>query len=189
MNADDLKQKHAAGLAYDAYVRSGTEQQRVNWQAVYDRAAVTESQRKLIAGFTRRMHVLVLTGIWCGDCVQQIPLLQRIAEANPQAVDIRYLDRDAHADLQALLRINGGNRVPVVVFCSEEFELVSWFGDRTLSRYRAIAARQLGPSCPLPGAPVDADELAATLADWLDEFERVQLVLRLSPKLRQKHGD
>jgi hypothetical protein len=35
----------------------------------------------------------------------------------------------------------------------------------------------------------DAEETAATLQDWLDEFERVQLMLRLSTRLRQKHGD
>ena len=42
-------------------------------------------------------------------------------------------------DLQALVRVNGGNRVPVVLFGSEDDELVSWFGDRTLRRYRNIA--------------------------------------------------
>jgi hypothetical protein len=31
--------------------------------------------------------------------------------------------------------------------------------------------------------------LAAVTQDWLDEFERVQLLLRLSSRLRQKHGD
>ena len=72
---------------------------------------------------------------------------------------------------------------------SEDFEPVSVLGDRTLTRYRAIAARNLGPSCPLPGAPVPDDELEGTLQDWLDEFERVQLLLRVSPRLRQLHGD
>ena len=47
----------------------------------------------------------------------------------------------------------------------------------------------MGAACQLPGAEVAGDELAATLQDWLDEFERVQLLLRGSPRLRQKHGD
>jgi hypothetical protein len=29
----------------------------------------------------------------------------------------------------------------------------------------------------------------ATLADWLDEVERVQLMLRLTPRLREKYKD
>jgi hypothetical protein len=36
---------------------------------------------------------------------------------------------------------------------------------------------------------VPEDEVRATLADWLNEFERVALLLRLSGKLRSKHGD
>lgn len=189
MDSHFLQRKHQAGLDYDAYVRSGTAVQQQNWKAIHDAAALTNAQRDLIASFTRRIHVIALTGIWCGDCVQQLPLIDRIAQANPKAVEVRYLDRDQHLDLQAMVKINGGNRVPVVLFCAEDFELVGWVGDRTLSRYRAVAARQLGPSCPLPGAPVDADELAASVQDWVDEFERVHLLLRLSARLRQKHGD
>ena len=45
-------------------------------------------------------------------------------------------------------------------------------------RYRARAARQVGPSCPTGIVAPGADELAATLQDWLDEFERVLAELR-----------
>jgi hypothetical protein len=120
--------------------------------------------------------------------VQQVPLIQRIAEATPR-IDLRYLDRDQHLDLAEQVRINDGLRVPVLLFLAEDHEPVSIMGDRTLTRYRAIAARQLGASCPLPGAALDADEVRGTLQDWLDEFERVHLLLRLSARLRQKHGD
>jgi len=34
-----------------------------------------------------------------------------------------------------------------------------------------------------------ADAVAAVVADWLDQFERVHLILRLSARLRQVHGD
>ena len=189
MDTQQFKTKHEAGLRYEDYVRSGTPAQYENWKVVYDQVSLTQSQRGLLAGFTRRINVIALTGIWCGDCVQQLPLIAHIAQANPQMIDVRYLDRDQHMDLQAMVRINGGNRVPVLLFLAEDHELVGWYGDRTLSRYRAVAARQLGPSCPLPGAPIDADELAATVQDWIDQFERTHLLLRLSARLRQKYGD
>ena len=135
------------------------------------------------------MKVLVVSGIWCGDCVQQCPLLHRIAEANPTAIDLRLVDRDAHRDLAERIRVNGGDRVPVALFLAEDFEFCAAFGDRSLHRYRALARSQLGASCPIGIAPPDQDELAATLGDWVNEFERVQLMLRLSPRLRRKHGD
>jgi thiol-disulfide isomerase/thioredoxin len=189
MDAGYLQSKHNAGLSWKEYLATGTADQQANWNKIYNQATLTDAQVSLIKGFTRQVKVVGLSGIWCGDCVQQCPLVQKIADASNGLIDIRYVDRDVHADLQKELKICGGNRVPVFVFCAEDFEPVSIYGDRTLARYRAIAQRQLGPSCPLPGAPVSADEMAATLSDWLGEVERVSLLLRLSARLRQKHND
>jgi hypothetical protein len=187
MDAATLRDSHDAGLSYAEYLATDVTRARP-WQEVGQRIALTPDQRELLAGFTRKMPVICLSGIWCGDCSAQGPMLAAIADACP-AVDLRWLDRDVHAELSERVTICGGRRVPTVIWMSEEFEFVSLLGDRTISRYRAMAARALGVACPLPGAPLPDDEIAATLADWVCEFERVQLLLRLSPRLRQKHGD
>lgn len=189
LDPEFLQAKFEAAGSYEDHLAGATDAQRQAWDAIYQRAHLDDGQRTLVAGFVREMNVLVVSGAWCGDCAQQCPLIQRICEANPQKIHLRFADRDEHADLSDRVRINGGRRVPVAIFLSEDFQFCSLLGDRTLSRYRAVAARQLGPACPLPGAPVPDDELVATLADWLAEFERVQLMLRLSPRLREKHGD
>jgi hypothetical protein len=189
MNTAFLKGKFNAALPYDRYVATGTPEQRRRWQQVYDAARLTAEQQLLVGGFVRKMNVLGVSGIWCGDCVQQCPLLQRIAEANASCLDLRFVDRDEHRDLSEQVRINGGDRVPVVLFLAEDFEFCAAYGDRTVHRYRALAARQLGPACPTGIVPPGAEELAATLQDWLGECERIQLMLRLSARLRQKHGD
>jgi thiol-disulfide isomerase/thioredoxin len=189
LDAEFVRSKFDAALPYEKYVATGTGEQQENWNAIYNRAQLTDEQRSLVGGFVRDLKVLVSSGVWCGDCVQQCPLIQRIAEANPRRIDLRFVDRDEHKDLSERVRICAGLRVPTVIFMAEDFEFVSLLGDRTLTRYRAIAAKQLGPSCPLPGAPVPDDELAGTLQDWLNEFERVHLVLRTSGRLRERHGD
>ena len=184
-----LSEKFNAALTYDRYVLTGTDEQRRRWRQVYEAARLTGPQRELIGGFARQMYVLIVSGIWCGDCVQQCPLLERIAEANPTAIRLLLLDRDEHKDLSSQLRINGGDRVPVALFLSEDYEFCSAFGDRSVNRYRALARKQLGAACPTGIGGPDTDELAATLQDWLGEFERIQLMLRISPRLRQKHED
>ena len=189
MKASYLLEKFNVALPYDGYVATGTEEQRRRWRQVYDAVRLTEEQSQLLAGFTRKMKLLIVSGIWCGDCVQQCPLLQRCAEANRDRIDLRLLDRDRHRDLAEQVRINGGDRVPVVLFLAEDDELCGVYGDRTLQRYRALAARQLGPSCPTGVTAPPADELAATLQDWLNELERMQMMLRLSSRLRQKYND
>ncbi len=189
LDADFLRTKFEAALPYAEYVATGKPDQQSAWADIYAQAEPTADQRRLVAGFTRDMHVLVSSGVWCGDCVQQCPLIARIAEADPARVRLRFVDRDAHADLAGRIQICGGMRVPMVVVMAEDFEFCALLGDRSLTRYRAMADRQLGPACPLPGAPVPTEELRATLADWLDDIERVQLMLRLSARLREKHGD
>jgi thiol-disulfide isomerase/thioredoxin len=189
VEATFLAEKFAAARLYDRYVLTGNPDQQARWARVYEASRLTPQQTALVAGFVRQMKVLVVSGVWCGDCIEQVPLLQRIAEANPQRVFVRIIDRDEHKALSGRLRINGGDRVPVALFLAEDDELCSAYGDRPLSRYRALAARQLGPSCPTGIVPPAGDELAATLADWLAEVERVQLMLRLSGRLRKKYGD
>jgi thiol-disulfide isomerase/thioredoxin len=188
MDANFLQQKFNQGLSYEAYVRTGTDEQQRRWRQVYEATHPTPAQRELVGGFVREMNLLVVSGIWCGDCVQQCPLVERLAEVDPTKVHTRYLDRDQHKDLSGQLRINGGDRVPVVLFLAEDFELCGVYGDRTLHRYRALARKLLGAACPTGIGGPDADELAVTLTDWAGEFERFQLMLRLSGRLRQKHG-
>lgn len=183
-----LAESFAAAVPYDAYLASDPDR-AAPWRRVEAQITLTEAQRSLLRGFTRRMCVLAVSGIWCGDCSAQGPMLHAIASENPAMIDLRWVDRDEHPRLADSVRICGGRRVPTVIFMAEDLEFVSLLGDRTLSRYRAIAARQLGPSCPVPGAAVDHEELHATLAEWLHEFERVHLLLRLSPRLRAIHGD
>ena len=189
LDADFLKTKFDAALPYADYVATGKADQQESWKKIHDQVTLTDAERGLVGGFTRSMNILVSSGIWCGDCVAQCPMLDRIAEANPDRITVRFLDRDEHSDLAERIKINAGLRVPTAIFMAEDFEFVSMLGDRTLTRYRAVAEKQLGAACPLPGAPVPAAELAATLHDWVNEFERVHLMLRLSPRLRDKHGD
>lgn len=189
MTAAQFTNEFASALSYADYLATGTDEQKRRWTGVYDSAKLTEPQRTLLGGFVRKMHVLVISGIWCGDCVQQVPLIERLAQANPAKIALRIVDRDQHRELTDQFHINAGDRVPVAIFLAEDFVFCSAFGDRTLSRYRAMAARQLGASCPIGIVPPDSGELNATLGDWLAEFERVQLMLRLSARLRKLHED
>lgn len=185
----DFAAKYPHGLKYNAFLeRYGTDEHRRRWAGVKERVNLKPQQRELLSGFVREMKVLCLAGAWCGDCVNQCPIFETFAEVSPRLA-IHYFDRDEHSDLKSALQICGGDRVPVVVFLSEDDKFVGLYGDRTLSKYRQMAIDQLGASCPTGIAPPDQSAIDAVTQDWLNEFERAQLVLRLSSRLRQKHGD
>jgi thiol-disulfide isomerase/thioredoxin len=185
----NVSDKFASALPYERYLQTGTEEQQRRWTQVYDAARLTDSQKQLVAGFARDMKILIFSGIWCGDCIQQCPLIYRIAEANPGKINLRFVERPKEGELVPELRINAGSRVPVVLFLSEDNEWCATAGDRTINRYRALAHARLGPMCPTGIVAPEKDEIDATLGDWLNEVERVQLMLRLTPRLRQKYQD
>ena len=185
----NLYDKYQLGLTYaDFLQRHGTDVHRARWKQVHEQVSLTAAQKALLQSFKRTMPVLCLAGVWCGDCVNQCPIFEHFAAESP-AIQVRYLDRDEHADVQQALEICGGNRVPVVVFFSEDGFEAGRIGDRTLSKYRVMMQDQAGPTCPT-GISIGKDPLlAAVTQDWLDEFERVQWMLRLSARLRKVHSD
>ena len=189
LHAPDWEALYRAALPYaDFLQRYGTEAHRQRWSAMYERITLTPAQRELLAGFQRQMHLLCLAGAWCGDCVREGAVLQRIAEGSSR-IGLRFLDRDDHPELAQALSLNKGLRIPVVIFLSEDFAECARYGERTLATYRTMAAERLGPSCPTGIVPPGPEYLQTVVAEWMDEIERVQLMLRLSPRLRALHGD
>jgi hypothetical protein len=185
----DWSNVFAESIPYTTFLdRYATPAQRGRWNAMHARFSVTSEQQHLLESFTRRMPVICLAGAWCGDCINQCPVFDHFARAS-SVIDLRFLDRDALPEVRELLMINGGQRVPVVVFLSEDWKEVFRYGERTLSIYRKMAAEQLGPSCPTGLVPPEEEALAARATEWLAEFERAHLILRLSARLRAKHGD
>ena len=83
MNAAYLKSKFEAGLGWEAYLATDG-QKAANWQTCYDQARLSKEQQQLVEGFVRRIKVLCVSGIWCGDCVQQGPLINVLAEQRRQ---------------------------------------------------------------------------------------------------------
>ena len=163
---------------------------REQWDQRYGQLALSESQAKRAAAFRRPMPVLCLTGSWCGDCALQGAAMQRVAEASPGTVDLRFLHRDeAHAELVTKVQLNGGFRVPITFFMAEDLEPVAQMGDRTASRYRSMARKALPAEWGEVLPPAPEDPVQAVLDEVFDEMERVQLLLRLSGRLREKHGD
>ncbi len=187
ISKEELQQWHDKGEQYEEYLeRSG--ERATPWRELGKQAILNEAQRKILEGFVRKMNVLVISGVWCGDCAAQGPMLAAIASATPR-IELRWLDLEDSMELSDKVKINAGNRVPTVLFMAEDYESVSVLGDRTLTRYRAIAKRQLGDACDIPGIAIEQGEFSATMQEWFNEFERVQFILRLSGRLRQKHGD
>ena len=173
---------------YEAYLQDSDPEKVPRWKDSEGRIPeLTAEQLERLQGYDRELNVLFYCGVWCGDCSRQGPMLKKIADACGDKVSVRFIERDASEELQDELRILGALRVPMVVFLSEDFWEVGRFGERTLSVYRSKAAREIGRGADAGILVPNARE--RELAEWVDIFERVLIMLRLAPPLRRRHGD
>ena len=83
----------------------------------------------------------------------------------------------------------GAARVPGLLFLSEDNFVCGRYGDRTLAKYREMTQAQSGAACPTGIGEVDPALLNNVIQDWLNEFERIQLMLQTSGRLKALHGD
>ena len=175
-------------LPYNEYVLTGTSEQQEKWRNFETAVGLRADQLSVLKSFVRKLNVLVLSGLWCGDCARQGPMLHKLETVSP-TFNFRFIDNRANPELQEELRINGAEKVPVVVGLSEDFYELERFGDRHLSVYRRKLQTELGAACD-PGIVTGSEgELTAELTEWISFFERLQALLRLAPLLRARYGD
>jgi len=177
-----------AARPYDEFIAGSDQEKAARWRENYERLPeLSPDQAERLRGWGRELNVLMYGGIWCGDCARQGPMLKKVADAAGPTVHLRVIDREASPELQDELRILGALRVPIVVFLSEDFWEVGRFGDRLLTVYRVKASREIGRG--QPQGVLSPKALGAEMAEWVDVFERMLTMVRLSPPLRKRHGD
>jgi len=73
------------------------------------------------------MELIALTEGWCGDAAQNLPLIQKIAEAN-NSIELKVLLRDENLELMDQFLTNGGRSIPKVIALrsSDRKVLGSW---------------------------------------------------------------
>jgi thiol-disulfide isomerase/thioredoxin len=173
---------------YDAFIDGADPNQAERWR---ERAArtpeLTAEQLGRLKDYNRELNVLVYAGAWCGDCARTGPMLKKIADACGEKATVKVIARAASEELQDELRILGALRVPVVVFLSEDFFEVGREGDRTLSVYRAKAAREVGRE--FDAGILTPKAISAEFDEWVDIFEKAMIMLRLAPFYRKRYND
>jgi len=176
-------EQFAQGLTYDAYKAQMTRNQERfaanEQQVVLDPAAVAAAR-----GLRQPLNVLVLAEDWCGDVIDNLPILGSLAAAAGGKLDVRVFLRDQRLDLMDQYLKGGEFRsIPVFVFFDQGFNELGRLIERpdSVTERRAQRRQQLyaqHPEFGSPDAPVDQlpEEarvaLAQALADMRAELKQ-----------------
>ena len=96
------------------------------WVAMWHRASVAPKFVERVAALGGTWHLLALSADWCGDAVNTLPVIAKLAEAAPN-VDLRVLERDEHPDIMNAHLTGKSHSIPIVMVLDRAFtEHGSW---------------------------------------------------------------
>ena len=76
---------------------------------------LNESLREKVQNNKRTMIWLVITEGWCGDAAQNIPIIEKIAEASNGSIETRYVLRDENLELMDAYLTNNARSIPKLI--------------------------------------------------------------------------
>ena len=124
----DLRARYAAAPTFDAYVETTIENAQL-WRDAARLARVADDAAARAAALPGRWHLLVLSEDWCGDAVNSVPFIARLADSAP-GLDLRVLGRDANPDLMDAHLTGAARSIPVVIAYDDDFVERGWWGPR-----------------------------------------------------------
>ncbi len=127
--------RFSKGLTWKEYMAQMGDT-RARTEENYQKAVLTDDERRFFSGVSQVRYVLMLAENWCGDVHRNSGLIARICEAMPNA-ELRVLFRDQNLDLTDCFLNNGYRSIPVVVFFDQDWNEIG----RWIERAHAATAK------------------------------------------------
>ena len=122
----DFRTLWDSAFTFEAFVAT-TGTHRMLWEGIHRLARLPEWALAAPAPGARRL--LVIAEDWCGDAVNTVPILAKLAAETPW-LELRIILRDANPLVMDRYLTNGSRSIPVVVALDEEFREVGHWGPR-----------------------------------------------------------
>jgi len=123
-----LRERYCAAQTFDAFL-AGVEKNRDLWLAIARRASTPDDLAARVKATGKRWHLLVLAEDWCGDAVNVLPFIAKLADTTSN-LDLRVLGRDANPDLMDGHLTGTSQSIPVVILLDADFKEQAWWGPR-----------------------------------------------------------
>jgi hypothetical protein len=139
-----LRERFDSAVTLDQFTDQAKANQEL-WRAIRKRAQAPVDLVERLRSLPARRYLLVLTEDWCGDAVNTLPPVARLAEAVPQ-LELRVLPRDENLDLMDTHLTGTARAIPVVIVLDENHRELGWWGSRPqplLRWFKSDEAQQL----------------------------------------------
>jgi hypothetical protein len=148
------RERFEQGMTYDQYRQQMT-RNRERFEANERALQLDPADLRPFRDLARPLNVLVLAEDWCGDVIDNLPILGRLAQESGK-LNLRIFLRDQNLDLMDQYLNRGQFRsIPAMVFFDDDFNEVGRFIERpdSVTERRAEQRRALSAAHPELGSP------------------------------------
>lgn len=124
----NLQDRFHSALSFAEFLAAATKNVEL-WRDLYWLSVVPEAAVARVNALGVERHLLILAEDWCGDAVNTVPVIVRLAEASA-TLDVRLLARDRNPDLMDSHLTNGSRSIPLVMVLDERFDEIARWGPR-----------------------------------------------------------
>lgn len=166
-----------AAFPWEEYLEREVKDRPELWKKVWERSAISAAELARAARLGGPWRLLVISEDWCGDAVNTVPVLARLAEAAP-GLELRVVKRDENPELMDAYLTGASRSIPLAVVLDADFRPVGRWGPRPAELQDFVLREKAAKT--RPGAEIyrDArawyarDRGAATVRELLDVVER-----------------
>ncbi len=140
---DPLRARYESALHFAEFLERAVKNAQL-WRDTYRLVRVPSDAVARATAIGGRWHLLVMVEDWCGDAVNTVPHLARLAELAPN-LDLRIVGREDNPELMDAHLTNGSRSIPIVLLLDEAFVERAWWGPRPreLQAWVVTEGRQL----------------------------------------------
>jgi hypothetical protein len=175
------RERFEQGMTYDAYKAQMTRNQE-RFVANEQQLALDSADLAAFKDLPQPLNVLAIAEDWCGDVINNLPILGRLA-AESGKLNLRVFLRDQNTDLiDQYLKEGKFRSIPVFVFFDSQFREIGHFIERPESVTERMAQRRMEmytrhPEFGSPDASITElpegirNALAEETAAWREEIK------------------
>ncbi|MHA2031761.1 MAG: thioredoxin family protein [Candidatus Kariarchaeaceae archaeon] len=124
-------------MNYNEYLKTMTDEQNRSWLEYSEKTHLDEKVTKLLQSHSLPINIILFSGAWCPECALAGTILAKVEDLS-SFVTLRIIDRDKSLSLYEAFMPNGEKRVPVVLFTSEDYYIVTSWVERSAKKFELL---------------------------------------------------
>ncbi len=122
------KARYCAGETFVDFMARPIKDQAM-WTGITHHVVIPLDISARVEAIGGHWHLLVLSEDWCGDSVNIVPVVAKLAESVSN-MDMRILARDQNLDIMDTHLTGKSRSIPIVILLNNKFQDCGWWGPR-----------------------------------------------------------